>query len=906
MSRSVHVASLVISGRSSSRHAKHHREAVYGAKAIAREQQRAEERYRLAVTGLGAQSLQALSDIREDDIPMGDVSAPDNPFANTGEAEGAGAPNTGHDPSSARPQDGMEWEDIPEVLQGDASFVHAVRDIVGSEWKARWYKDARTWCQRMHRMDENWQPLIPDLIDAYLTWKYAPEQPPNVPATTDDPSPYDFMINVMDFYSLASSATISRAEDSRSMAHALVLNGYLETSPVFPSMAISLKTLELLRSLRLVKASFSIEAFGEPPRRWSCMFCMDGNNLLKWIAQVGNHIRGDTRVFVNSDYYLSQEFVDKYVDEVPPRQTSSTPSNGDDLEEHGQEDDINCGDPEGGDPTDGAFSDIIIPCMENWKAAAADEKKRMWGIFEETGIFASACPHGFILWLIDMVRSGELAKYPLTTIAKALEVLSDKTLAGYDISCIFEDTIQRSSLGPEWQWRRCRCCVNAFHGYSHNYLCQLTNHPNIIEGMGLEDLETMERIFSASNNLAAITRYASGFRQRLFIDAFFHQWDIEKYANLSTMLFNNYVQALKIIKEDGAALEEAIAALQIMHEDLAKWSHEEREYFKSLGEEPEWDIHAMAYVKSLQELRTITAHLENTSTQFLATTPNDYIFMEPTSGRVAYNVDVSWTRKLETNKHYLSKHQAKVHHDVIVIEVKMGIARRWQPTDDEYITTVKYISTRKYHHALDNLQHLIVHPYRVRTHIAKSLQVRCKAIRNAVKVYNAAANALVPPRPTPDWTKVSHYSFIDEFHILKDTRNDVRQKEWTRPAVQEAMKQARRIAQAHVELERCNVEVRCLHTSIRNEELQFTAVINQLKEQQASICGARLYTLNGFTGAPSPGQRKGSAIMAPPLASSSLAPDLDDDVDPEVEEEEEDELQGDIGGIVDYMCNLTV
>ncbi|GBE86266.1 hypothetical protein SCP_0901450 [Sparassis crispa] len=215
--------------------------------------------------------------------------------------------------------------------------------------------------------------------------------------------------------------------------------------------------------------------------------------------------------------------------------------------------------------------------------------------------------------------------------------------------------------------------------------------------------------------------------------------------------------------------------------------------------------------------------------------------------------------------------------------------------------------------------------YWVHTHIAKSLQVHCKAICNAVKVYNAAANALVPPHPTLDWTKVSHYSFIDEFHILKDTRNDVRQKEWTRPAVREAMKQARRIAQAHVELKRCNIEVHRLHTSIRDEELQFMAVINQLKEQQALICGAvedfcerhhnvnarhlmrlqRLYALNGFTGAPSPGQQKGSVIMAPPLASSSLALDLDDDVKPEVEEEE-DELQGNIGSIVDYMCNLAV
>jgi hypothetical protein len=36
------------------------------------------------------------------------------------------------------------------------------------------------------------------------------------------------------------------------------------------------------------------------------------------------------------------------------------------------------------------------------------EKKKMWGVFDETGVFASACPHGFVLWLVDMIQSGEL------------------------------------------------------------------------------------------------------------------------------------------------------------------------------------------------------------------------------------------------------------------------------------------------------------------------------------------------------------------------------------------------------------------------------------------------------------------------------------------------------------------
>jgi hypothetical protein len=33
---------------------------------------------------------------------------------------------------------------------------------------------------------------------------------------------------------------------------------------------------------------------------------------------------------------------------------------------------------------------------------------RMWGIFDETGIFLALCRHGFVLVLADMVRSGEL------------------------------------------------------------------------------------------------------------------------------------------------------------------------------------------------------------------------------------------------------------------------------------------------------------------------------------------------------------------------------------------------------------------------------------------------------------------------------------------------------------------
>jgi hypothetical protein len=38
-----------------------------------------------------------------------------------------------------------------------------------------------------------------------------------------------------------------------------------------------------------------------------------------------------------------------------------------------------------------------------------DITKKMWGIFDETGIFLALCRHGFALVIADMVMSGELS-----------------------------------------------------------------------------------------------------------------------------------------------------------------------------------------------------------------------------------------------------------------------------------------------------------------------------------------------------------------------------------------------------------------------------------------------------------------------------------------------------------------
>ncbi len=75
----------------------------------------------------------------------------------------------------------------------------------------------------------------------------------------------------------------------------------------------------------------------------------------------------------------------------------------------------------------------------------------------------------------------------------------------------------------------------------------------------------------------------------------------------------------------------------------------------------------------------------------------------------------------------------------------------------------------------------------------ESLQRCCAAIRNTVKSYNKAALALNPPCETLGWTTTSHYSFLEEFALLQDTRNDICDKPWAKPAVRELMRLAQRV-----------------------------------------------------------------------------------------------------------------
>ncbi|KXN89219.1 hypothetical protein AN958_05922 [Leucoagaricus sp. SymC.cos] len=108
--------------------------------------------------------------------------------------------------------------------------------------------------------------------------------------------------------------------------------------------------------------------------------------------------------------------------------------------------------------------------------------------------------------------------------------------------------------------------------------------------------------------------------------------------------------------------------------------------------------------------------------------------------------------------------------------------------------------------------------YKLHKHIAKALQTRSQAITTALKQYNTTAAAMIPPRPTLTWNRVVQYAFLSEFDLLRDSRKDVREHPWAKPASWALMDCYFKICHAHEEIERLNIEICHIITHMQDED----------------------------------------------------------------------------------------
>jgi len=137
------------------------------------------------------------------------------------------------------------------------------------------------------------------------------------------------------------------------------------------------------------------------------------------------------------------------------------------------------------------------------------------------------------------------AKYPLAMVDKLIDIFNIPMLIGYDIGCGFTSTCLASEkVSGKFQKSGMRFSVGSFHGHAHARKCQLDWHPLYIEGTGLEDLETCERLFSGSNMLARCTRQASVYNRKELIGRFMKVWNSDKYLELSSSFKYNHVHTV--------------------------------------------------------------------------------------------------------------------------------------------------------------------------------------------------------------------------------------------------------------------------------------------------------------------------------------------------------------------------
>lgn len=230
--------------------------------------------------------------------------------------------------------------------------------------------------------------------------------------------------------------------------------------------------------------------------------------------------------------------------------------------------------------------------------------------------------------------------------------------------------------------------------------------------------------------------------------------------------------------------------------------------------------------------------------------------------------------------------------------------------------------------------------YRLCQQIVKKLQTRSHAIRNTLNTYNAAVKALNCSQL--EWDKVSHYQFLDDFELLKNTRADATKEMWARLPVQEMMCLGRQVARAAEEIDKVHAQACRVHTLIRDEDRLFTVVLDNLHRMKDPLHGAvlkhatrrrqaktrilshlkKLYRLPKYLGDTQPGAHTGApfpAHLSPSeldvLTTSSgiqllldTGSDLQDTADvPLISDDEEDEdLQGELIAVTDFIATLAV
>ncbi|KAJ3499863.1 hypothetical protein NLJ89_g10044 [Agrocybe chaxingu] len=584
------------------------------------------------------------------------------------------------------------------------------------------------------------------------------------------------------------------------------------------------------------------KVIGEEPLKFQFLAAMDGNNSLKLVDsefRAGN-VRTDTRT-TTSRRWIHPEEVNLFEHEV---RKSSTPPSRSDQSQPADSHENQSGTALGTDAATAENVDnsdlsseetawlnvteqdelakCLNACVERWRNAGPEARKKMFALFAIAGIFISVCRHGHVLVICDMIRSGELMKYPLSVVNRLMDDFGSDICLGYDIMCAFTKTLAKSSIGKKTVAFRLHGVVPAFHGHAHNRGCQVRWHPTFVEGVGLEDFEECERTFCRSNELASVTRLATPYHRQQHVDEHFHFHDLDKHAGSGNFIYQKYRQALEKISIETPHLAALSIKRGLTGADYERFLESERKYLAELCEEPESVQDTADYMELLFDLDKLKQTSEDAARMWKK---RDRLIIE--QGYTGAQITKIDTRYRTTFQKWFAKNE-----QVLRYEEEHNIPIRWAPTSQEYEDGAKLVRERKYRRALDELERLVVQRlfemtklgqngvgYKLREKISKSLKTRATAIQSALKVYNEAAGGLDPPRAPLTWESVMNAATIADFDLLRDARQDICTLDWAQPANREGMVLYFGLQRAKEEIRRLNIEIRRLLTFLYDDHV---------------------------------------------------------------------------------------
>jgi Kyakuja-Dileera-Zisupton transposase len=281
------------------------------------------------------------------------------------------------------------------------------------------------------------------------------------------------------------------------------------------------------------------------------------------------------------------------------------------------------------------FGDDNTVCTDNWTTANAVSEGTV-KVFDQTGIFICACRHGIIETVIEMLRSGELY---VTLLFHFVHILIIKT----GPSMVLQPSTKSStSLATIKAWPMTSVVpiqqlsapvpLVIKHGFTAFFSSSTLSMATPITG--LANSKTTQCICLASG--LKILRHANGSSrhpiQLLPLSVMlpistgynFSTFILINGTRISTLnsvslsspkshtvidplfqgkfLYNNYVQALSIIKEYSKEIDNFKTTRGFSNEDFENWRTEELDYLMTVAAKLEYDVHVVAYVEALEAL----------------------------------------------------------------------------------------------------------------------------------------------------------------------------------------------------------------------------------------------------------------------------------------------------------------